>query len=207
MTADSPELTNDDVISGRDVGLDDRDELRRIADNQQAEREAAVFQRGDFLLAGGSRSSWKIECDALTSEDWATLAMMAVEQGLTFSGALGVPRGGLLFAEALRPYVSDGPVLIVDDVLTTGGSILRLMAEHPGSIGLVAFARGPLPGGVQALWAARAAGRADGDTELRGILDRVAEYLDNGSRPAISAAKSNIERARALLPGEGASDA
>lgn len=112
----------------------------------------ALFQRGDFLLAGGSRSTWKIECDALTTGDWTTLAAMAIEQGVEFSGVLGVPRGGLPFADALRPYVSSGPVLVVDDVLTTGGSIGRLMQKYPGSIGLVAFARGPVPTGIRALW-------------------------------------------------------
>ncbi len=175
MTADSPEQTERFAAVRRymDAAMADRISFSIPAffagwDARAAGRAEAVplFQQGDFLLAGGSRSSWKVECDALTSEDWATLAAMAVERGLAFGGVKGVPRGGIPFADALRPYATTGPVLIADDVLTTGGSILRNMAEHPDSIGLVAFARGPLPVGVQALWTASTAGRAEVEEAL-----------------------------------------
>lgn len=113
-----------------------------------------LFQRGIFTLASGQRSSWKVECDALTAEDWATLAAMAMEifPDLHFRNVVGVPRGGIPFAEAFAQYATTGPTLVVDDVFTTGGSLAAVRAQHPGSLGLVAFARGPVPEGILALW-------------------------------------------------------
>ncbi len=133
----------------------------------------ALFQRGDFTLAGGAHSSWKIECDALTQNDWATLAWMAQEQGPAFSRVVGVPRGGLPFAEALELYTADGPTLVVDDVLTTGASILRVMADHPDSVGLVAFARGPLPKGVRALWSLG----ADEEARIEALKEALRDFM------------------------------
>ena len=39
----------------------------------------ALFQLGDFTLASGQRSRWKIECDNLLAEDWQALAVIAAE--------------------------------------------------------------------------------------------------------------------------------
>lgn len=111
----------------------------------------SLFTRGDFKLASGRQSSWKVECDALTPEDWDTLALLAALVVGPFGSVVGVPRGGLPFADALRPLATHGPRLVCDDVLTTGGSLLTLM--EPGDIGVVAFARGALPPSVRAVWA------------------------------------------------------
>lgn len=113
-----------------------------------------LFQQGSFTLASGLPSTWKVECDSLTPADWASLAHIAVERlGLQFVAVVGVPTGGLPFADALRKYEGSwGPTLVVDDVLTTGVSIRTKMAEYHASIGLVAFARGPLPPNVKAVW-------------------------------------------------------
>ena len=123
------------------------------------EREAVkpwpLFQTGDFTLHSGAGSNWKIDCDALTDEDWKTLAVMIVERCGPFSRVVGVPRGGMALAEAMGPYVSErGPCLVVDDVLTTGKSILEKMAEQQRNVrmGWVVFARGPCPTGVKALF-------------------------------------------------------
>ena len=90
-----------------------------------------LFQTGDFTLASGAKSRWKIDCDGLTADDWAALAAMAVEVLPPFFSVTGVPRGGDPFAAALERYcssnVSDG-LLIAEDVVTTGASIERRRA-------------------------------------------------------------------------------
>lgn len=81
-----------------------------------------LFQLGNFTLSSGNPSAWNIECEALTPADWATLAYLTAQRAKEFRDVVGVPRGGLPFADALRPYAVDaGPILVVDDVLTTGG--------------------------------------------------------------------------------------
>ena len=87
-----------------------------------------LFQRGDFTLSGGARSDFKIDCDALSDEDWDTLAYLAAKRLPKFGSVSGVPEGGLKFAKALEKYVSgypDAGYLIADDVWTTGASMRR----------------------------------------------------------------------------------
>ena len=110
-----------------------------------------LFQTGDFKLASGAKSNFKIECDALTEDDWQTLAMLIARNVGQFSEVIGVPRGGDQLACVLDKYRrTDGPRLIVDDVLTTGGSLAKYMTE-PTDFGYVVFARGPLPFRVRAV--------------------------------------------------------
>jgi orotate phosphoribosyltransferase len=99
-----------------------------------------VFQMGNFTLNSGKKAKWKIECDTLTKEDWEGLAAIAVERIPAFSAVEGIPRGGIPFADALRPYATSGPLLIADDVFTTGGSIMRFRKDRD-AIAVVAFAR------------------------------------------------------------------
>lgn len=107
-----------------------------------------LFQKGGFTLNSGQTSELKIECDALTTDDWKTLAHI-VSGRMSFRTAIGVPRGGLPFATELIPYCVDDPKLptiLVDDVLTTGHSMEKLRKEISGPvIGVVVFARGPYP--------------------------------------------------------------
>jgi hypothetical protein len=122
----------------------------------------SLFHLGDFTLHTGARSSWKIDCDALTDEDITTLTVMIRAFAGPYSSVEGVPRGGLRLAEALRPFVSlKGPHLIVDDVLTTGGSMERAKTVYRGEvparqwakvIGVVLFARGQCPHWVRPLF-------------------------------------------------------
>lgn len=108
-----------------------------------------LFQLGEFKLHSGQVSQWKIECDALTDEDIQALAVMGrgVLGSRTFGMVVGIPRGGLRIAEAMRPFVTVGApsALIVDDVLTTGASMWakreELNAQGIGVWGLVIFAR------------------------------------------------------------------
>lgn len=119
-----------------------------------------LFQSGNFTLSSGLSSKHKIDCDALTDGDIDTLAAMIRCAVGPFSAAVGVPRGGLRLAEALRPFADSEchTLLIVDDVLSTGGSIKRFAAEHcPDDgcatvIGAVIFARGRCPAWVTPLF-------------------------------------------------------
>jgi orotate phosphoribosyltransferase len=121
-----------------------------------------LFQTGDFTLSSGAKSNWKIECDALTPDDWAGLAAIASARVPPFGYVTGVPRGGLLFAAAMEKYRTEGlgTWLICEDVVTTGGSMERfkkVLGTEPVSagqevIGVVAFARGPVPAWVVPLF-------------------------------------------------------
>ena len=102
-----------------------------------------LFQRQSFIAHSSRRLDWKIECDALTDEDWDTLAWR-VAQNVRFGSVYGIPNGGIRFARALEPYVTSGPRLIVDDVLTTGKS-MREARQSSSDLGVVVFARGICP--------------------------------------------------------------
>lgn len=114
-----------------------------------------LFQLGDFTLNSGAKSRWKLECDALSDKDIECLALMIKQLVGQFSSVEGVPRGGLRLAAALEPHRDlAGPHLIVDDVLTTGGSMERALLKHEKSkrIGAVIFARGQCPLWVKAVF-------------------------------------------------------
>lgn len=117
-----------------------------------------LFQRGDFVLASGLNSSFKIDGDALTDEDIETIAWM-INGNLwrDFGSVQGVPRGGLRLADAMRkyarPYKTDR-ILIVDDVWTTGDSMRKYIHENITGVGLtnevigaIIFARAPVKEG------------------------------------------------------------
>lgn len=119
----------------------------------------ALFQTGDFTLASGQQSSYKVECDALTKYDWEGLAHLASQMLPPYFDVAGVPEGGWPFADALRTYATgneDDPLLIADDVWTTGGSMVKFikaMGLAPKTYyGCVAFARGAIPGWCSAVW-------------------------------------------------------
>lgn len=116
-----------------------------------------LFQLGDFTLHSGNKSFWKIECDALTDNDWKTLAAIVADR-FHFSSVVGIPKGGKKLAWALEEYTChepNCPLLIVDDVLTTGISFedfLRQLIRDGVNVssisGLVVFARGKCPSWV-----------------------------------------------------------
>lgn len=113
-----------------------------------------LFETGDFILHSGLGSNYKIDCDALSDSDIATIALMIKDRLPPFGEVEGVPQGGLRLANELRKYVTPGverkgwygakALLIVDDVFTTGMS----MEEHRGwrlAMGAVIFARDETP--------------------------------------------------------------
>jgi len=107
----------------------------------------SLFELGSFQLSSGGTSSFRINAHKLTTDDWEALAHMALSILPTFREVVGVPTGGEAFAEALLPHTSYGPVLVVDDVLTTGNSIRKVANDYKDSILLVAFSRmSPHPG-------------------------------------------------------------
>lgn len=111
----------------------------------------ALFQSGEFVLAAGQQSRFKIECDSLIDDDLAALAEQLAERLPPFGAVEGVPRGGLRLAELMTSYVSDGPLLVVDDVWTTGMSMMSHRGDR-AAIGAVIFARHAPPEWVTPLF-------------------------------------------------------
>ena len=111
-----------------------------------------LFIKGNFNLHSGSKSNFKIECDTLTEEDWKTIAYIIADRH-NFRFVKGVPTGGIKLQNALLEYrnsESNG-FLIVDDVLTTGGSMEEVREQvemaYPNCLvyGVVLFARDKCP--------------------------------------------------------------
>ena len=85
-----------------------------------------LFQKVDFKSSAGLDLTWKIECDAISDDEWKCIATMIMERANPFRSAIGVPTGGIKLAELLNEYGTGSyldPVCIVDDVLTTGKSM------------------------------------------------------------------------------------
>ena len=107
-----------------------------------------LFQNSAFILSSGMQSNFKIECDVLTDDDWQTLAVI-ISNNFKFSQVIGVPTGGIKLANKLCDFCSHGPILVVDDVLTTGRHMeeVRANLDRCGKdyIGVVVFSRGKCP--------------------------------------------------------------
>ena len=109
-----------------------------------------LFVDGEFTSHSGLRLPFKIDCDVLTDGDIDTLASAISRRLVRFSAVYGIPRGGVRLADALARLGGTGsqldPLLIVDDVLTTGASMREARDRFgPNTIGIVIFARGPCP--------------------------------------------------------------
>lgn len=113
-----------------------------------------LFQLGSIELSHGVISQFKIECDALTNDDIECVAYLLEQCLPAFGNVIGVPRGGLRLASAMEKFVTDGPLLIVDDVLTTGSSMWRYRDKYYGesTIGGVIFSRGDCPDWITPLF-------------------------------------------------------
>lgn len=122
-----------------------------------------LFQLGNFTGAAGQELLWKAECDALCRDDWQCIAAVAAPLLPKFKDVWGVPKGGLLLADALAKYAVKNnviglPPLIVDDVWTTGKSMCEFTERALGLglydwNGFVLFSRKrDLPDGVKAFW-------------------------------------------------------
>ena len=122
-----------------------------------------LFKTGVFTSHSGAELLWKIECDALTDEDWETLAGIVANKW-QFSSVEGIPRGGLKFADALHHHMTPDTAthLIVDDVFTTGASMsealhrVSITGANIDVLGFVVFARGDVSSfpWVKPMWTA-----------------------------------------------------
>ena len=118
-----------------------------------------LFQKVDIILNSGKPSDFKIECDALTDEDIECFAHL-ISKKYTFRKVVGVPRGGVRIENALQKYTTNNPehpLLMVDDVLTTGGSMIRYREqyeemEYDNIVGVVIFARGECPDWIDSVF-------------------------------------------------------
>jgi len=91
-----------------------------------------LFKFGEFTSASGKRLAWKVDCDGLPDDDLKAIAAL-YGPPLNFRAAVGIPRGGLRLAEALQEYATGlpgDPLLIVDDVFTSGHSITEYVRLH-----------------------------------------------------------------------------
>ena len=111
-------------------------------------REKYLFTEQDFIGHSGDELHWKIECDALFPNEWKCIARMIFEiEKRPFQAAIGIPRGGVELGRWLNEYSTQNaehPYLIIDDVLTTGGSMNEFREKNfkeKESFGWVVFAR------------------------------------------------------------------
>lgn len=96
--------------------------------------EARLFEHGDFTSHAGLPLKWKLECDAISPDEWKAIAKMVMDyQERPFYKAVGIPRGGVPFADAMNEYASGDPsdqIMICDDVFTTGTSMQDFIKEN-----------------------------------------------------------------------------
>lgn len=129
-----------------------------------------MFRLGEFVLHSGKMSNWKIDCDALTDTDYQTLAwVVGKEWGLKFvfvecvGDAVKNNRvaNAYNFAQELQEYETGDfkdPILVADDVLTTGASMNKRRDEckklYGGYevVGVVIFARGKCPDWIHSIF-------------------------------------------------------
>ena len=120
-----------------------------------------LFQSVNFKSHSGLNLTWKIEMDALSEQDWFTIKKMIMEITPPFREAVGIPRGGVKLGDLLNEHATGkegDPICIVDDVLTTGGSMEYFLTQYQRNrrpftaIGWVVFARTQCPPRVKALF-------------------------------------------------------
>lgn len=137
-------------------------------DENPANRKTNLIQLGDFPLHSGGHSWFKLVADKFIEENAKGLARMIRELVGLFSSVEGIPAGGLVLAAELDKHSTNSkthPHLIVDDVLTTGGSMEKAWQAayerdgkpqfiRPGHYinGVVIFARGKCPPWIKAIF-------------------------------------------------------
>ena len=128
--------------------------------NENVGRHTHLFKSVDFKSHSGLELKWKIECDALSDPEWFTISQMIMEIAPPFKEAIGIPRGGTKLGSLLNQYGTgkkEDPICIVDDVLTTGESMIEFKRikqwrEPKKYIGWVVFSRSTPPDWVNVLF-------------------------------------------------------
>lgn len=118
-----------------------------------------LINKGQFILASKHFTNLKIDADALSSDDLVHAAdLMRIMLPHHYGLVIGVPTGGLELARAFSRFShKQSPnILLVDDVWTTGGSMMRYadtLKPSDGTVmGAVLFARGETPDWVKYLF-------------------------------------------------------
>ena len=128
--------------------------------NENVGRHTHLFQSVNLKSHSGLDLTWKIEMDALQDGEWFTIKKMIMERTPPFKEAVGIPRGGIKLGDLLNEHSTgreEDPICIVDDVLTTGGSMeefkrTRQWRDPSKYIGWVVFARTAPPDWVNVLF-------------------------------------------------------
>lgn len=119
-----------------------------------------ILQKIDFISHSGKPLDFKIECDGLDESDWECAAYI-IHKKIRFKKVIGIPRGGLKLSNPLEKYEEDNlelPILIADDVFTTGGSMIEAREKirksdmYSSIIGVVLFARNKTPDWISAVF-------------------------------------------------------
>ncbi len=118
----------------------------------------SLFELRRTTLSSGIVGGWRINFELLLDADVLTFATLIEQRVGLFGKVEGVPTGGDRLGECLRRWLhpTSDVLLIVDDVLTTGGSIRR-QRNGRKAVGWVVFDRSKefgmeRPRWVQALW-------------------------------------------------------
>ena len=118
-----------------------------------------LFQEYNYVGHAGGNLTWKIECDAITDAEWKVLATVLLQyEKRPFRVAVGIPRGATKLGNILNEFATgepQHPVLVVDDVYTTGTSFREFKAKHYKDehiIQWVIFARKPTTNDINALF-------------------------------------------------------
>lgn len=122
-----------------------------------------MIKFGSFSSHSGLSLPFKIDLDCWTDKDWESAAKIIASK-FFFSRVHGVPEGGLKLCKALIPFCKrpataeepSFPILLVDDVLTTGSSMIewrkRIAWDSETVLGIVIFSRGPCPNWIWPLF-------------------------------------------------------
>lgn len=118
-----------------------------------------LFQEYNYVGHAGGNLTWKIECDAITDAEWKVLATVLLQyEKRPFRVAVGIPTGATTLGNILNEFATgepQHPVLVVDDVYTTGTSFREFKKEHYEDehiIQWVIFARKPTSPDINALF-------------------------------------------------------